>query len=494
MKTVVQSFLLLSALLGLQSTSGQEPSVSYTIAIDKENPRLTQVSISLLPQDSLLYMPQGAGQFPRGWATFVHGLKAVDAKGKAITVTELPDARWALAYTPKEPIQLHYEVRLEHDQHEWGGGLDGVAYTTDWGVFYTGRALLVLNGEARKQISVAFELPPNWKVTTPWKRANQGEHRFVAANQSALAMGMFFAGTHEELSFKREGFELLFALGGNSVRANKKEYQHMASGVLDYYIDLMGGLPNPPPDNVLDRSVVIINEADQTDGEVVGNNISILIQKDADAMSQMISRFIFAHEFFHLWNAKSIVPDDQETEWFKEGFTNYYTLKALYHIGFLNDAAYFDVLNNLFYQRYTTDDGVGRLSMTLGQEKHAHWGLIYGGGLFVAIAQDMIIRKATNNTKNLDDLMRDMFKKYGGTHEHYVIDELQERLEALSGNDQSHFFTTYIRGTKRIPIDQYLSTAGLDAKITEDQLRVTKKESATPLQEAMVKGLLGSEQ
>ena len=66
-------------------------------------------------------------------------------------------------------------------------------------------------------------------------------------------------------------------------------------------------------------------------------------------MSTMISRFIFAHEFFHLWNGKSMVPDDQETEWFKEGFTNYYTLKALYHVGLLNDTAYFSVLNNLFY-------------------------------------------------------------------------------------------------------------------------------------------------
>ncbi len=491
MKTVVQSFLLLCALLGLQELGAQDPSISYAIGIDEQNPHLARVSIAMIPQDSLLYMPQGAGQFPRGWAQFVHHLEVVDAQGTPITVTELPDARWAMAYTPKERIQVHYEVHLEHHKHEWGGGLDGVAYATDWGVFYTGRALLVLNGEAREQIPVSFELPPTWKVTTPWKRTDKGQHRFVAANQSALSLGMFFAGTHEELSFKREGFELLFALGGSSVQSNKEEYQHMASGVLDYYIDLMGGLPNPPPDNVLDRSVVIINEADQTDGEVIGNNISILIQKDADDMSKMISRFIFAHEFFHLWNAKSMVPEDQETEWFKEGFTNYYTLKALYHVGLLNDTAYFGALNNLFFQRYTTDDGVGRLSMTQGQEKHAHWGLIYGGGLFVAIAQDMMIRETSDNKKSLDDLMTGLFKKYGGTHERYTIDELQERLEALNGKDQSDFFTTYIRGTERIPIDQYLSKAGLDAKITDDQLKIAKKETPTPLQEAMIKGMLG---
>ena len=129
--------------------------------------------------------------------------------------------------------------------------------------------------------------------------------------------------------------------------------------------------------------------------------------------------------------------------------------------------------------------------MTQGQEKHAHWGLIYGGGLFVAIAQDVMIREATGNKKSLDDLMTGLFKKYGGTHERYTIDELQERLEVLNGKDQSDFFDTYIRGTQRIPIDRYLSRAGLDAKIMGDQLKIVKKETASPRQEAMVKGMLG---
>ena len=139
-------------------------------------------------------------------------------------------------------------------------------------------------------------------------------------------------------------------------------------------------------------------------------------------MSKLISRFIFAHEFFHLWNGKSFRPyANDEAEWFKEGFTNYYTLKALHHVGFLTDESFLEVVNNLFYQRYKNDDGVGKISMTNGEEKHDHWGLIYGGGMFVGIAQDMIIRKATNNQKSLDYLMRDLFKKYGDSKKEYDL-------------------------------------------------------------------------
>lgn len=208
-------------------------------------------------------------------------------------------------------------------------------------------------------------------------------------------------------------------------------------------------------------------------------------------MAKMISRFVFAHEFFHLWNGKSFLPEDQETEWFKEGFTNYYTLKALYNVGYLDEAAYYGVLNNLFYQRYSTDDGLGKLSMTKGEEKHAHWGLIYGGGLFVALAQDIGIREATGNTKSIDELMRKFFKRYGGTHDHYAIDDVAEGLSELHGQDQSQFFKKYIRGTQQLPITDYLLRAGLEAKIDGNTLNISRKDVLAPLQQQIITGILG---
>ncbi|MEN8798284.1 MAG: hypothetical protein ABF293_03475, partial [Flavobacteriaceae bacterium] len=275
------------------------------------------------------------------------------------------------------------------------------------------------------------------------------------------------------------------------VLSEKEQYQQMAEGVLDYYIELMGGIPNPPADDPITRVLVVINSAGETDGEVIGNNISMLVEKEGDMMSQLISKFVFAHEFFHLWNGKSFRPADQRMEWFKEGFSNYYTLKALHKIGFIDENAYYAVLNNLFFQRYHTDPGVGNISMTQGEEKHDHWGLIYGGGLFVAIAQDMIIRKATSNTKNIDHFMKDLFDKYGGTSDTYQLDELINGISALSGEDQTGFFSRYVLGVERIPIEQFLSMSALEAKIDEGQLRIRPKNTASDLEQGMTLGLLG---
>jgi predicted metalloprotease with PDZ domain len=464
---------------------------SYSISFDEDNIKLAKIKLTFTPDDGLLYMGPGANQLPKRWATFVNNLKATNSKGKPIIIEELPGAIWKISPPLQESIILTYEVKLDHEEHDWSGGIDGVAYATDWGVFYSGRSLFIMNGEQRNNINVDFNLPPQWKVTTPWQVKKDNKTAFPVNNLSELTESLIFAGRHEEISIIRDDFELVFALGGDDIIAQKDDFEGLAAGVLDYYIELMGGIPNPPPSNKFNKAVVIINSHATTDGEVIGNSISILIEKDGDQMSKIISRFIFAHEFFHLWNGKSFSPVNEEMEWFKEGFTNYYTLKSLYHVGFLNNDSYFDILNNLFFQRYNNDDGIGKLSMTMGSKKHDHWGLIYSGGLFVSIAQDIIIRKASNNKKSIDDVMRGLFSKYGGTDKNYTIEELRKSMSELSGIDQSDFFNTFVSGNDRIPIAEYLSSAGLDAKIDDGQLIITKRKNINPLQQKMINGLFG---
>lgn len=497
MKNLTKVLLLLFILIIFSVSSFSKnfvskDEISYAISIDKTNPKLAKVKVSFVPKDEILYMNPGGNQLPKRWATFVQNLKVLDEKGNSVSVEELPDAKWKMDLPQKQKVILSYEVKLDHENYKWSGGIDGVAFARDWGVFYAGRTLLIFNGESWKNINVEFKIPETWKVTTPWETVKNKANSFRVNNLAQLGNSLIFVGMHEEVSVKRNDFELIFALGGDEIVSQKAEFKNLAEGVLDYYIDLMGGVPNPAPDNKFKKAVVIVNSSDATDGEVIGNNISILVEKNGDKMSKMFSHFIFAHEFFHLWNGKSFSPANDETEWFKEGFTNYYTLKALHHVGFLTDESYLEVLNSLFYQRYKNDDGVGKISLTKGEEKHDHWGLIYGGGMFVGIAQDLMIRKVTNNRKSLNDLMKSLFKKYGGTDKSYDLKELQQKMSDLSRADQTDFFNNYIIGTNKLPITDYFEIAGLNAKIENGNLLLSKNEGATTLQKNILNGLFGA--
>ena len=206
-------------------------------------------------------------------------------------------------------------------------------------------------------------------------------------------------------------------------------------------------------------------------------------------MSATIARLIFVHEFFHLWNGKSFAPEGNDAEWFKEGFSNLYTLKALRHTGFLDDEGFIGLLNDFFYQRYINDDGVGTLSMTDGDLKHDHWGLVYAGGMFVAIAQDIATRAASNNRRSLDDLMRHMFQEY--TDAGYDSADIRHALSDLNGADQSAFFDRYIIGTDAIPVSEYLALAGIDTTHDNGKTVFSIREDATDSERAILRGLLG---
>mgnify|MGYP001818908435 CR=1 FL=1 len=465
--------------------------VHYKIILDGHDE--AHIQYSFVVKDSILRMSSmGANQFDERWAKFVSDLSAISENGKTIPLKSLPDGQWSLDAEKGEKVNLNYTVHLDHEKHEWSGGIDGVAYKQDHGVFYSGRSLFIMNGRGDQSVAIDFVLPDQWKVSTVWDKKEPGKNSFKAASYNELSESMLFAGEHEQLVFRRDGFELLLALGGDKIISKKKEYENLASGVLDYYIELMGGVPNPSPQNPFHRALVIINPSEQADGEVIGNSISILESSQEDPMAKMISRFIYAHELFHLWNGKSFFPSDQRCEWFKEGVSNYYTLKSLYHVGVLNEESYFGMLNGFFYKRYAADPGIGSISMTEGEEKHDHWGIIYSGGLFAGISQDMIIRKETNNQYSLDDLMRKLLREHGGTNESYTLEDLQSQLSELSGKSQDNFFEDFVMGTQKIPLDSYLKLSGLESEIQEEGLKVSRSPEESAEESEMIQGLFGT--
>ena len=480
--------LLIFPVTGICQSSNIES--SYQVTVHAKNKRILFVEWVFELTDSLLYMEPGAEQFPKGWAKFVEGLEIHDDLGTSVGFEPLDGARWRVNADPGQKLIVRYALNISHEDYDWSGGIDGIAYVKPWGVFCSGRSLFIMNGQ-HHDLNVAFNLPQNWKVSSSWEEAS-GASSFKVANHTALSNALFFVGEQDEIIVKRNDFELIFALGGRDITSRKEEFKNLAEGVLDYYINLFGGVPNPPPGQELKKALVIINSGDVTDGEVVGNDISILIEPEGNSMSRMISRFIFAHEFFHLWNGKSFTPGQEDTEWFKEGFTNYYTLKALFQVGALNEQSYFDMLAQFFYARYNEDEGAGALTMSDGSLKHNHWGLIYSGGLMVGIMQDIQIRQASDNRQSIDDLMRHLYVKYGGTNEVYDITELQELLSALNGESQELFFQNYIIGTQRLPFAEYLNRAGLSAELKDNKLMISlPSPPVSTSRQNIINGLLG---
>ena len=488
-------FSLLSSAIIISSCSRQPEIIqdSYHISYTTENRKLVKVDASIWLEDSLLVMSD-EGPVPEKWADYVKNISVTDGNGKSVQTEKINNGGWKLQTSIHQQVKVSYEISLTHEESEWPGGIDGVAFVRDWGTFQTGRSLFVINGKSKKDTRVSFSLPETWKVSTPWKTDSTAANSYSVSDNTDLTESLLFAGTHQEFLLKREQFEVLFVLGGNGVADQKDQFFKHAESVLNYYVRMMGGLPVPAKGKKLEKIMVMINADSISDGEVIGNHINILLNPNGNPQDNLISWFIFVHEFFHLWNGKTLNVASTREDWFKEGVTNYYSIKALNQIGMLNDAATFQVMNFLFYNRYIHDSEIGKLSIRDAAEpliKDKHWGLVYGGGLFTGISMDFLIRSQTSNTKSLDDLMRSFYTTYAGTDKYYTTEDVLKKINELSGTDQTGFFNKHVNGSEIIPIEKTLPSAGLKAEIKNENLLISRKPNPNDMEKRIFEGFLG---
>jgi predicted metalloprotease with PDZ domain len=452
------------------------------------------VKAEIILEDSLLYM-SSYGPMPERWPQFIRNLAVTDSLGRRIQVQESGQKGWHLKGTDKgQKMTLEYDLILEHEQLNWPGGIDGVAYKRDWGIMLSGRSLFVMNGKRKKDLRIAIDAPSNWKVSVPWKSIKSPDQTYQVRDLQALQESFIFTGTHQETKITRDGFTLKFVLGGAAVQEQQGRYVEVATGVMDYYIELMGGVPKPRPGQPMGECIVIISQSNSVDGEVIGNHLSMFMDPEGEPFTQMMGWFMFAHEFFHLWNGKSLIFSTNSTDWFKEGISNYYTIKALYQIGFASEEVILAMLDQLFYQRYIQDPGLGKLApydAAKGFDKDNHWGLIYGGGLFAGVAMDLEIRHQTANSASLDDLMRRFYRDFGGTTKTIDQTDILQGVNRLGPTDFTPFMQSYIEGTESLSLVSYLRLAGMDAQTSENHLQIKNRPEKTELEESLWQGFLG---
>ena len=471
------------------------PRNKYVVFLDDSRPELIRVDAELYMEDNSLVMSEN-GPVPERWPDYVHQMEITNNAGKPVDFVRNESGGWQIRedLEPGQKLRVRYTLKVEHEKEKWPGGIDGVAFVRPWGVMVSGRALFVCNGSEKVPFEISFNKPKHWKVSTPWQEAEDKTDTFLVPNSLQLRESLLFAGTHEDIEIARNDFSLKFILGGEAVTAHKEQYTEMATKLMDYYIRLMGGLPKPRPGNEFSKVLVMINASHAMDGEVIGNHISLFLNPEGEMQDQVIGWFLFAHEFFHLWNGKTLCFEGTDSDWFREGVTNYYSLKALHQVGFVNEEVIGMVLNNLFYNRYVNDSGFGKLApadAAAGFDKDNHWGIVYGGGLFAGICMDMEIRNNTRNEKSLDVLMRQFYELYGGTEKWIRNGDILHAANSLGKTDLSGLMNSCILGPEEVPLAAYLSFAGIRVDSGNKQLKLTHLANKSELQKKIWDGFLG---
>ncbi|MBE9117013.1 M61 family metallopeptidase [Lusitaniella coriacea LEGE 07157] len=355
--------------------------------------------------------------------------------------------------------------------------------------YFNGAALFFFVPAWEKQpLRVTIVPPqPDWNITTSLPAVPGEKNTFEAEDFDTLVDSPFEIGRQEIHSFEVFGKSHQLAVWGKG-NINAHRIIQDTTKIIQVEANLYGNLP-------YDRYLFLLHlSASGFGGLEHKNSCSLNYPRLGFRKKEKYNRFmqLVAHEFFHLWNVKRIRPKalesfDYEREnyttslWFSEGTTSYYDLLIPLWAGIYDVKAFLELLSKEITRFLTIP---GRKVQPLSESSFDAWIKLYRRdansdnsqisyylkGEMVSLLLDLFIRNRHKNQRSLDDVMRQMWQRFGEEEIGFTPEQLKVVIETVADVDLSDFFHRYIDRADELPFDEYLEPFGLHLKpIVDDE-------------------------
>jgi predicted metalloprotease with PDZ domain len=165
--------------------------------------------------------------------------------------------------------------------------------------------------------------------------------------------------------------------------------------------------------------------------------------------------------------------------WVFEGITSYYQELMLLRSGVIGSAPFLQRMGELLTRVYRMP---GRFKQSLAESSFDAWDVLYRPephhpntsisyytkGAMVALALDLTLRLGTAGRTSLDDVMRELWRRYGANGVGVPEDGFEQLAAEVSGIDLGAFFASAVRGTDDPPLKELLAQFGvaLEMRVT----------------------------
>ena len=401
----------------------------------------------------------------------IENLSLKDKNGAQVSVRKLAPGEYQAA---SEAVAFSYEMRLEPPQIATDAAYASWL-TNERGFLMLGDLLpLAINEKgAAASADVRFALPPNWKIASIEKKTADGQFETADAEGA-----VFFVGQDLRQRSERAGaMDLTFIASGDWAFTDD-EAAKMAASILKDHAETVGSSPRPNAMLVLSPFPRPVSP-ERWSAETRGGTVMLLSGKSPSkiaALAQLSTPL--THELFHLWVPNALALKGNY-DWFYEGFTMYQAMRAGMRLRLLTFQDYLNAMGRAYdIYRSASQEGDKLSLLDASQRRWASPLLVYNKGMLVAFLYDLTLRQRTGGKRTLDDVYRELFRRYQGSAT--VAEDGNAAVIAVlnSQGEMQDFTRRYVESTIIIDLASALAPFGLRAERAGARTLVAVSDSA----------------
>jgi len=452
-----------------------QPIVHYAIRVDSSNLTAFAVEMNIrnAPDTFRLAMSAHPEYDDKYWR-YLEDLR-IEGPGGAATIARIDSSVWRVR-APGGQATLRYRIHLpppdEGARAAWKPFLSPTG-----GLIGGPHSFMYIVGSTLAPAHVTVIMPNSWQIATGLTPTSD-PRTFFAATFDNLVEGPIFAGRIHSWRFSVDGVphRVVYWPAPNATPFDTTAFVDAVRRVTEQAVAVFG---RPPW-----REYTFIFQDNAWGGLEHANSVTLGVSSAELSRNPLSQLPEAAHEFFHAWNLVRIRPVEYRTVdyrvqpptsglWFSEGLTIFYADLIRRRAGFTpSDSTRTQHLSNII-ARYLSMPGLARYSAERVSQVayNAEAGALgdYGAsthlqGEVIGALLDLIVRDATDGRRSIDDVMRLMLQRFGGT-QGFVGRDIERAVEDVCGCEVTPFFDAHVRSGSAIPFDRYLALIGLRPRV-----------------------------
>lgn len=454
-----------------------------------------------VPNETDLIMPvwTPGSYLIREFERNVQDFAASDANGRALTWTKIDKNTWRVNTNGVRQWRASYRVYA----NEFSVRTNEL--NADHAFWNNAALLMYPNGRLNAASTLRVVAPSGWKIATGLPPVAGQSNTFRAENFDILYDSPFEVSNFKEIKFAVRDVPHRIVIDGEG-NYDPERMKAEVRKIVEAETGMFGVIPYH------DYTFILHLRSNAGGGIEHLNSTSLGFSRfrfgDENGWQSFYG--LVAHEFFHLWNVKRIRPDalgpfDYTKEnytrslWVAEGITSYYGDLMLRRAGLISDKEYLDGLARKIQNFQNTP---GHLQMSAEDASFNTWIKeyrpdensvnsqisYYDKGELLGLLLDLEIRRRSNDSKSLDDVMRYLYHEFYEKNRNYTPADFQKTCELMAGGSLDEFFAQYVRGIYELPYNQVLAAVGLRVEQAGYAIDATGIRTLTPS-----KGYLGAD-